>query len=141
MIDVQANSTEVAHRLEVAADKAGDLSGVWEDVGRWWQARQQTVFATHNRGAWPMHAPATVNTGRGLMVRTGALLRVVSSPRPLYSSPTTARFGHPGYGPAYYGRFHQFGQSQPQREVVPGFTGSEAEEVTDIIADYLLEEQ
>lgn len=139
MIDIEDTTAELTHVLNVAADNAGDLTGVWDDIGQWWQARQKTVFATQNRGAWPMRSPNSTKIGRGLMIRSGALLRVVSSPRPLYASPTTARFGHPGYGAAYYGRFHQFGQSQPTREVVPGFTGNEGEEVTQIIADYLLE--
>ena len=139
MIGIEDTTAELTHVLEVAADHAGDLTGAWDEVGQWWQARQRTVFATQNRGAWPMRSPNTQKMGRGMMIRSGALLRVVSSPRPLYASPTTARFGHPGYGAAYYGRFHQFGQSQPIREVVPGLTATEGEEVAQIIADYLLE--
>jgi hypothetical protein len=139
VIEIEDSTAELQHVLEVTADHAGDLTGAWDDIGRWWQARQKTVFATRNRGAWPMRSSATKAMSRGLMMRTGTLLRVVSSPRPLYSSPTTARFGHPGYGAAYYGRFHQFGQSQPLREVVPGLTATEGEEVAQIIADYVME--
>jgi len=141
VIAVDANITEVDKLLEQAGQRAGDLSGAWPDVGKWWQARQRTVFATGNRGAWPMRAAGAKRLGKAPMIGTGALLRSVSSPRPLYSSPSTARFGHKGYGVAFYARFHQFGQSQPVRQVVPGLTGTEADEVVEILLEHIMGEK
>ena len=141
MIEMDANIIRVDQLLEEMGERAGDLTNVWPEVGKWWQARQRTVFATANRGAWPMRAAGTNNMGKPPMVATGALLRSVSSPKPLYSSPSTARFGHKGFGTAFYARFHQFGQSQPIRHVVPGLTGSETTELVDIIAECIVGEQ
>ena len=138
MIDVESNVVDLEQLLDDMAEKAGDLSDAWPKVGQWWRARQITVFTTANRGAWPTRDPDTQKIGRGLMIRTGALQRAASQPRPLHASPTTARFGMKPGGPAYYGLFHQMGAGVPVRQVVPPLTPAEGSEVVEILRDHIL---
>lgn len=139
MIDIESNAVDLEQLLGDMADKAGDLTGAWPKVGSWWRARQLSVFATGNRGAWPTRDPDTKKMGRGLMIRTGALQRAASQPKPLYSSASSARFGMTPGGPAYYGLFHQTGAGVPVRQVVPPLTPSEATEIVEIIRDHIME--
>lgn len=138
MIQAETNVADLEARLDAMALAASDLSGAWDEVGRWWRARQLTVFTTMNRGAWPMRDPDTSDVGSGVMIRTGELLRAVSSTKPIYSSPTTARFGASG-SKGWYGVFHQRGDGVPMRQPVPPITDAEASEVVRIIADHILE--
>lgn len=138
MIDADSNVADLEARLTSMALAAADLSGAWTDVGHWWRSRQVTVFTTANRGAWPMRDPDTKKMGRGTLIRTGELLRAVSSPKPIYSSPTTARFGASGSA-GWYGVFHQRGKGVPLRQPVPPITNAEADEVVKIIAKHILE--
>ena len=138
MIAVESNVADLESRLDAMSLAASDLSSAWPEVGQWWRARQITVFTTANRGAWPMRDPDTSNVGSGVMIRTGELLRAVSSPKPIYSSPTTARFGASG-SKGWYGVFHQRGNGVPMRQPVPPITDAEAGEVVQIIAKHILE--
>jgi hypothetical protein len=72
------------------------------------------------------------------MIRTGALMRSVSSPKPIFANSSTARFGAKG-GKTFYGSFHQKGEGVVKREVVPPLIATEIEEVIDIIKEYLME--
>jgi len=138
VIKIEGNLVDLEAQLDAMADAAGDLSGVWPKVGNWWRARQLTVFATRNRGAWEMRDPDTSQVGSGPLIRTGALMRAVSKPKPIYSSPSTARFGQQGK-PGWYGIFHARGNGVPVRNPVPPLTQAEASDVVDIIRDHIME--
>lgn len=138
MIEAKANTVDLEKLLGDMAEKAGDLTSVWPKVGQWWKARQTTVFMTGNRGAWGVRDKDTAKIGPRLMVRTGLLMRTASNPKPLYASPTTARFGMQSGGDAYYGLFHQRGSGVPKREVVPGLQPNEVDEIVDIIRDHIM---
>lgn len=138
MIRIDGNVVDLEHELDAMADAAGDLTGAWTKVGQWWKARQTTVFTTRNRGQWPMRDPDTSKVGRGPLIRTGALQRSVSGTKPLYASPTTARFGQRGNA-GWYGIFHARGNGVPVRNPVPPLTMAEAGEVVDIIREHIME--
>lgn len=137
-MDVESNITDIETQLEAMGKAAADLSPAWSAVGQWWQARQTTVFRTMNQGKWPMLDPQTKRPKRGVLIRTGELLRAVSSTTPIYASPTTARFGQSG-SKGWYGIFHQTGKGVPQRQVVPPLTNTEVGEVVDIIREHIME--
>lgn len=136
MITVDGNVIDLERKLDAMGSAAGDLTDVWPEVGRWWQARERAVFATMNRGAWPMRDPDT-RMSRGVLIRTGELLRAVSNPKPLYASATTARFGASG-AKGWYGVFHQRGKGVPLRQPVPAPTATEANEVAEIIGQHIM---
>lgn len=138
MIQISGNMVDLEQQLDAMALAAGDLTGAWPEVGKWWQARQRAVFATHNSGAWPLRDKGTKTGGRGVLIRSGALLRSVSNPKPVYSSPSTARFGQTGTD-GWYGVFHQRGDSVPVRKPVPPLTETEAKEVVAILAKHIME--
>lgn len=140
MLNVESNITDLEAKLEEAGVKAGDLSSVWPKVGDWWASRQRMVFMTMNRGAWPMRDPDTKTMGRGVLIRTGRLMRAVSSAKPLYASPTTARYGARTGGDTYYGLFHQQGNGVPKRQPVPPLTAQEGADVVKIIAKHIMGE-
>lgn len=138
MIQIDGNVVDLEQQLDAMATAAGDLTTAWTKVGTWWRARQITVFATANNGAWPMRDKDTSKIGRGPLIRTGELMRAVSSPKPIYASPTTARFGQQG-SKGWYGVFHARGDGVPVRQPVPPLTQAEALEVVDIIRDHIME--
>lgn len=138
MIQIDGNVVDLEAELGAMAGAAADLTSAWPKVGEWWKARQTTVFTTRNRGQWPMRDPDTSKIGRGPLIRTGVLQRSVSSPKPIYASPSTARFGQSG-GKGWYGIFHARGNGVPVRNPVPPLTQAEAGEVVEIIRDHILE--
>lgn len=137
MITVQSNVVDIEQMLDELAGRARDLRPLWPRVGQWFAARQKTVFATRNAGQWAPSDPATRN--KGVLVRTGALRRSVTSATPIYASATTARFGARAGGPAYYGLFHARGSGVPIRPPVPALRSSEQGEIVEIVAEYLTE--
>lgn len=138
MIEVNGNIVDLEKRLEAITGAAADLTGVWPAVGQWWSAREKTVFMTGNSGAWEARSPATKPGGRGVLMRTGALMKAVSNPKPMNPTPTSARFGSNG-ATGWYGVFHQRGNGVPKRQPVPPITQAEGEEVVVIIAKHILE--
>jgi hypothetical protein len=54
MIQMDSNILDLEKMLDEMGKSAADLSDLWPEIGKWWQARQVTVFMTGNRGAWPM---------------------------------------------------------------------------------------
>lgn len=138
MIQIDGNIVDLEAQLDDMAAAAADLTDAWTSVGQWWKARQVTVFTTANRGEWPMRDPDTKKIGRGPLMRTGELMRAVSSPKPIYSSPSTARFGQQGTK-GWYGVFHARGSGVPVRNPVPPLTQAEALEVVEIIRDHIME--
>lgn len=138
MIQIDGNVVDLERELTAKAEAAADLTDAWTEVGKWWKARQTTVFTTRNRGQWPMRDPDTSKVGRGPLIRTGVLQRSVSSPKPIYASATTARFGQQG-GKGWYGIFHARGNGVPVRNPVPPITQAEAVEVVEIIREHILE--
>lgn len=140
MLEMQGNVLDLEQQLAAMEKASADLTPAWSEVGKWWQSRQRTVFATMNRGAWPMRDPQTKPGGRGVLIRTGSLLKAVSSPKPTYSSPTTARFGQTG-SLGWYGVFHARGDGVPKRDPVPPFNSAETSEVVDIIRTHIMEAQ
>lgn len=138
MIQIDGNVVDLERELDGMADAAGDLTSVWPKVGQWWKARQTTVFTTANNGVWEMRDPDTSKVGRGPLIRTGELMRSVSSPKPIYASPSTARFGQQG-AKGWYGIFHARGNGVPVRNPVPPLTQAEAGEVVEIIRDHIME--
>lgn len=137
-MDVDSNIVDLEAKLEAMGAASADLTPAWSQVGSWWNARQLTVFKTLNRGQWPMLDPSTEKPRRGILIRSGELLRSVSSKTPVYSSPTTARFGQTGKK-GWYGIFHQSGKGVPQRQPVPPLTSAEQAEVVDIIREHIME--
>lgn len=137
MLEASSNIVDLEDRLDAMAAASSDLTGAWTDVGKWWKARQVTVFTTMNRGAWPMRDPDTSRIGKGVLIRTGELFRAVSSPKPITASPTSASFGQRGSA-GWYGIFHQRGKGVPLRQPVPPLTAAEGEQVVRIIADHIL---
>lgn len=140
MLEMQGNVLDLEERLAAMEKASANLMPAWAEVGKWWQSRQRTVFATMNRGAWPMRDPDTKSMGRGVLIRSGNLLKAVSNPKPTYSSPTTARFGQSG-SLGWYGVFHARGSSVPVRNPVPPFNSAETSEVVDIIVKHIMEAQ
>lgn len=138
MIQIDGNVVDLEDQLDAMGAAAGDLTGAWDTVGQWWRARQVTVFTTANRGAWQMRDPDTSKIGRGPLMRTGELMRAVSSPKPIYASPSTARFGQQGKK-GWYGVFHARGNGVPVRNPVPPLTQAEAIEVVEILRDHIME--
>lgn len=138
MLQMQGNILDLEERLSAMEKASADLTPAWSEVGKWWQSRQRSVFATMNRGSWPMRDPDTKSMGRGVLIRTGELLRAVSSPKPTYSSPSTARFGQSG-SKGWYGVFHARGSGVPVRNPVPSFSATETSEVVDIITRHIME--
>lgn len=138
MLEVNGNIADLEAKLEAMGAAAADLTDVWPEIGQWWAARQKTVFATGNRGAWEMRAPSTKPGGRGVLMRSGALMKAVSNPKPISPTPTSARFGAQGSA-GWYGVFHQRGDGVPKRQPVPPITSAEGEEVVRIIAEHILE--
>jgi len=138
MFDVESNITDLEEQLTKIGAAAADLSDTWNDVGNWWAARQRMIFLTQNRGQWQTRDPQTNSMGRGVLIRTGRLMRAVSSAKPLYASPSTARFGANSGGDTYYGLFHQRGAGVPKRQPVPPLTAQEGNEVVQIIAKNIL---
>lgn len=138
MMELDSNIVDLEQQLDAMGKASADLTGAWTEVGRWWRARQTTVFATRNRGEWPMRDADTKNIGKGPLMRTGTLFKAVSSPKPAYSSPTTARFGAVGSA-GWYGVFHQRGKGVPKRQPVPPITASESKDIIEIISDHIME--
>lgn len=138
MFDAESNIVDLEKRLEAMSKASADLTPAWNDVGTWWNARQLTVFKTMNNGKWPLLDPQTEQPKRGILIRSGELLKAVSNKKPAFSSPTTARFGQSGK-PGWYGIFHQTGKGVPKRQPVPPLTGQEVEEVVGIISDHIME--
>lgn len=138
MLEASSNIVDLEDKLDAMANASADLTDAWVEVGKWWKARQQTIFATMNRGAWPMRDPDTSKIGKGVLIRSGALFRSVSDPKPISSSPTSASFGQRGNA-AWYGIFHQRGKGVPLRQPVPPITPTEATQIVDIIAEQIME--
>lgn len=138
MIETTSNIADLEDRLDAAGLAAEDLTSVWPQVGKWWQSRQRAVFTTGNYGAWEMRDPATKAGGRGPLIRTGALMRAVSNPKPISPTPTSASFGAQGTQ-GWYGVFHQRGEGVPLRQPVPPLNPREADEVVQLIARHILE--
>lgn len=139
MLEADSNIADLEGKLDAMASASADLTDAWTEVGQWWSARQRTVFATRNKGAWPMRDPDTSKVGRGVLIRTGTLLRAVSNAKPITTSPTTATFGQRGSA-GWYGVFHQRGKGgMPLRQPVPPITDAEGDEITRIIAAQILE--
>lgn len=138
MIQVDGNVVDLEDQLDAMSEAAADLTDAWPKVGEWFKARQTTVFMTANRGEWPMRDPDTKKIGRGPLIRTGELMRAVSSPKPIFASPSTARFGQQG-AKGWYGVFHARGNGVPVRNPVPPLTQAEAIEVVEILRDHIME--
>ena len=138
MLDASSNIVDLEDKLDAMASASADLTDAWTEVGKWWKARQVTVFTTMNRGAWPMRDPDTSKIGRGVLIRSGELLRSVSNPKPITASPTSASFGQRGSA-GWYGIFHQRGKGVPLRQPVPPLTPAEGDQVVQILAEHILE--
>lgn len=137
MIEFDSNIVDIEDQLEAMGKASTDLTEAWTEVGRWWRARQSTIFATRNRGQWAVRDADTKNIGKGPLMKTGTLFKAVSSPKPAYSSPTTARFGAIGSA-GWYGIFHQRGEGVPKRQPVPPITATEAREIVEIIGTHIM---
>lgn len=97
------NATLLLSALE---DRTSNLTEVWPRVGRIYADRERRLFTSGLRRTWAPLKSTTILTkrregfaGRGILVRTGGLMRAVQNPTPLKAGPRFGVFGiAPGLG-------------------------------------------
>ena len=139
MINVRAEvDIESAIRLLDKAEKAtADWTTSWPALGAaWWATRERTVFDTAGNGRWAPLAFSTRKQKKAegssqTLVRTGMLLRQVSSPTPKVGAARYAVFG-PG-SPVPYAKYHLQGGRMPRRSPVPMLTAHDRKVIVETL--------
>ena len=90
-----AGADQVLRTMDRLDAAANDLSPVWPEIGRLWERRQRTVFATNGLGAWPLEAATTIRTNVSPLVDTGIMRDGISAATPIWSGKMGAAWGAP----------------------------------------------
>lgn len=148
---IESDFAGVYALLDGIESRTTNLMGAWPEVGRWFAEREQKVFSTKGRGRWAPRSPSYITAlrrealaGRGLLVRSGSLLRASSTATPIKAAPRFAVFGLGGNAHPHQvqiARWLSKGRpSMPRRTAVPGLTVGERRDVGRIVKKHILEE-
>lgn len=146
LVEIEGNLNAATLMLKEMEHRTADLTGVWDRVGQHYADRQRRLFTSGVRRQWAPLKPQTVLrkrregfAGRGVLVRTGALMAAATNPKPLTVSKRYAVFGIRGYD-GRVAKWHRKGtSSMPARNPVPALDKIARERITREIVAYIEE--
>ena len=131
---------DVEARLEKVAHAADDLTPVWPQIGRLWDDRQNSVFASNGFGRWAPEALVTLRSNQSPLVDTGVMRSGLTMARPIWDSKKGAAWGAPRSDRRVYNVavFHVYGTSRmPKRIPVPPLRAAERRAWIGVVAKHM----
>lgn len=137
---------DVLDKMTELAEAAADCTPAWDDLGRLWERRMNSVFATANQGRWTGFAPSTIREHQSPLVDEGIMEEGMTRSTPRYSDKHLVAFGPPKSSRRVQGVAtlntvgHRRGSQQvPPRPVVPPLTSTERREWLGVIESHIRE--
>ena len=137
-------SASLIKKLEEVGEGADNLGDVWPKIGQLFAKRQSDIFAKGGRPRWKPLKPRYIlqrrrdGLGGRTLVRTGALKRAATDPKPAKASPKYAVFGPAGRTAPHW-VLHKHGTKRmPKRDPLPNFTKAERVQVRELIAKHVV---
>jgi len=131
---------EVEARLDKVAHAADDVSPIWPQIGRLWDDRQSTVFASNGFGRWPAEAVVTMRSNQSPLVDTGVMREGLTMAHPIWDTQRGAAWGAPKSDRRVFNIavFHAYGTSRmPKRLPVPPLRAAERRAWLGVLAKHM----